>query len=144
MTNPREQLEDAVAGSDSVQAQRRLYARKYRDYLTAELQKMWEGTWTIDELRNLIATIGDPTRRETYFFVVHAYMSGRGAPDPLKSNVFREALELDILADAHEILNRAGYGDLLSALSWRTGAFRSPRDFTETRAESLGDLFTDE
>ena len=153
MPGDPEEMKDAIGKADS-QAMRRIYAKRYADFVNDQVEALWNGDLTHADAMNLVRTIGDPTRRDAYLKTlwwaqrqpIILLSDGRRIQKDLLgkdgSRVFKEALSEDVFADANEVLSRAGFADLLSNLAWRIGSHQGVRA-ADVKANSLGDLFED-
>lgn len=155
----REDFSEKSERTDSTQAMRRIYAKRYADYVEDQVKLLWSGDMDHQQAIFLVRTLGDPTRRDVYLQVLwwaetHPNLTRTGRDkrprtvrrdllgDP-GSRAFKEALTADVFSDAQEALQRAGFGDLLSSLAYRIGSHQGVRP-SDLRAESLTDLFSDE
>src|SRR2546428_11472359 len=60
--NPREDQEKG----DSTQALRRIYAKRFADYIEDQIKLLWSGDMEPAQAISLVRTLGDPTRRDMY------------------------------------------------------------------------------
>ena len=138
--------------STTTQELSRMYARQYRDYLEYEISRMWSDDWTFDEAKRLIHSIGDPDKRSNYERVLERcrrnpefrLRDGTRVKRDILGNgragqYFKFNLERNLIEDAHEILSRPGFGDLLSNLLLRMGTHRGQTQIKRIRMpDALG------